>query len=142
MSAGSLSVAVRGDKRIITSNGLPLPGVPTGIFPVPAGDPACRFDRNPNPMTEQAISLAIPLAPQFSPAPRCVYKEVGITLDGVPLHTGLDSSGRDENGYELNDTCNGKPQPGGGYHRHALSECTPGISEPRRVVGYALDGFP
>jgi len=33
------------------------------------------------------------------------------------------------------------PQPGGGYHRHALSECTPHIHERNALVGYALDGF-
>jgi hypothetical protein len=138
---GSFSAVPRGDRRIITGNGLPLAGVPTGVFPVPGQDPAYQFDRNPNPITEQNISFSIPLNPVFGASPRCVYKEVGITLDGVELHTGLDSSGRDENAYELNDTCGGKPQPGGGYHRHALSECTPHIRERNAVVGYALDGF-
>lgn len=138
---GVFSATPRGDKRVITSNGLPIPGVPTGIFPVPSQDPAYQIDRNPNAITEQSISFSVPLNPVFGPQPRCVYKEVGITLDGVSLHTGLDSSGRDENAYELNDTCNGKPQPGGGYHRHALSECTPHIRERNAVVGYALDGF-
>lgn len=138
---GRLSVTIEGDWRVITSNGLPLPGVPTGTFPVPSAHPAYQFDRNPLPILEQSIRFAVPREPSFGPQPRCVYKEVGITLDGVPLHTGLDSSGRDENAYELNDTCSGKPQPGGGYHRHTLSECTPRIREPRAVVGYALDGF-
>ena len=138
---GHFSATPSGDQRIIRGDGLPIAGVPTGIFPVPNQDPAYQYDRNPNAITPQNISFAIPLNPTFGPAPRCVYKEVGITLDGVQLHTGLDSSGRDENAYELNDTCNGKPQPGGGYHRHAMSECTPHIREPNAVVGYALDGF-
>lgn len=140
--AGRFSVVPDGDRRVITGDGLPIRGVPTGLFPVRKDDPAFAFDPNPNAIGEQAIRFSVPLRPAFGPAPRCVYKEVGITLDGVPLHTGLDSSGRDENAYELNDTCNGKPQPGGGYHRHALSECTPGIGERATVVGYALDGFP
>jgi hypothetical protein len=138
---GRFTALAEGDQRVIRSNGLPLPGVPTGLFPVPHEDPAYRFDRNPLTILEQKIAFAVPLAPAVGAVPRCVYKEVGITLDGVPLHTGLDSSGRDENAYELNDTCNGKPQPGGGYHRHAMSECTPNIREPGAVVGYALDGF-
>ena len=138
---GVFSASPKGDKRVITSNGLPIPGVPTGLFPVPGHDPAYRYDKNPNTITTQNISFAIPLNPVFGDIPRCVYKEVGITLDGVPLHTGLDSSGRDENAYELNDTCSGKPQPGGGYHRHTLSECTPHIRGRNAVVGYALDGF-
>ena len=139
---GRFSAVAAGNSRLITSNGLPLLGVPTGMFPVAQDDPAFTFDRNPNPILEQAIRFSVPLHPAFGAAPRCVYKEVGITLDGVPLHTGLDSSGRDENAYELNDTCNGKPQPGGGYHRHAMSECTPHIGDRLTVVGYALDGFP
>jgi hypothetical protein len=138
---GTFSAVAKGDWRVITSNGLPMPDVPTGIFPVPTRDPAYQFDRNPMTIMEQNISFSIPLHPAFGGAPRCVYKEVGITLDNVPLHTGLDSSGRDENAYELNDTCNGKPQPGGGYHRHTLSECTPHIKDRNAVVGYALDGF-
>ena len=138
---GHFSAVPNGNWRLITGDGLPIAGVPTGIFPVPNQDPAYQYDRNPNAITAQNISISIPLNPVFGPAPRCVYKEVGITLDGVQLHTGLDSSGRDENAYELNDTCNGKPQPGGGYHRHALSECTPHIRERNAVVGYALDGF-
>ena len=138
---GRFSAVAEGNQRVIRSNGLPLPGVPTGLFPVPHEDPAYRFDRNPMTILEQKIVFNVPLAPAVGAAPRCVYKEVGITLDGVPLHTGLDSSGRDENAYELNDTCNGKPQPGGAYHRHAMSECTPNIRDPGAVVGYALDGF-
>jgi hypothetical protein len=138
---GYFSAVPRGEWRVITSDGLPISGVPTGIFPVPSQDAAYQYDRNPNTILKQRISFSIPLNPAFGPAPRCVYKEVGITLDGVQLHTGLDSSGRDENAYELNDTCSGKPQPGGGYHRHTLSECTPHIKEPNAVVGYALDGF-
>ncbi|GAC1336930.1 MAG: YHYH protein [Acetobacteraceae bacterium] len=138
---GQLSVMAEGGWRVIRGNGLPLPGVPTGRFPVPPEDPAYRFDRNPLSILEQKIEFAVPLAPVVTGAPRCVYKEVGITLDGVSLSTGLDSSGRDENAYELNDTCNGKSQPGGLYHRHTMSECTPHIREPGAVVGYALDGF-
>jgi hypothetical protein len=139
---GNFSAVPQGDRRVITSDGLPIYGVPTGIFPIPSHDPAYQYDRNPNTILKQNISFSIPLNPTFGPAPRCVYKEIGITLDGVQLHTGLDSSGRDENAYELNDTCNGKPQPGGGYHRHTLSECTPHIKERNAIVGYALDGFP
>ena len=139
---GRLSVEARGTGRVIRGNGLPLPGVPTGIFPVPTQDPAYQFDPNPNAIAEQTIAFTVPLEPAFGAAPRCLYKEVGITLDGIQIHTGLDSSGRDENGYELNDTCGGKSQPGGGYHRSVLSDCTPHIREPRVVVGYALDGFP
>ena len=127
-------------RRAVLGNGLPL-GVPTGIFPVQASDPAYRFDRNPNRVTAQHIAFSIPRHPTPAPAASCTYKEVGITLDGVQIHTPLDSTGRDELAHEIQDVCTGAPQPGGGYHRHALSECTPHIHERTALVGYALDGF-
>jgi hypothetical protein len=127
-------------RRLIRGDGLPL-GVPTGTFPVRATDPAGRYDPNPNRITSQKISFSIPRHPQFARSPLCSYKQVGITLDGVQLHGPLDSIGRDELAYQLQDVCTGGPQPGGGYHRHALSECTPHIHERNALVGYALDGF-
>jgi hypothetical protein len=127
-------------QRVINGNGLPL-GVPTGTFPVRTSDPAYTYDRNPNRITAQDISFSIPRTPTRATSPSCTYKEVGITLDGVQLHGPLDSTGRDELAYELQDFCTGGPQPGGGYHRHALSECTPHIHERNALVGYALDGF-
>src|SRR6266508_876996 len=126
--------------RVITGNGFPL-RVPTGTFPVRASDPAYTYDRNPNDITAQAIAFSIPRDPTPAQAASCTYKEVGITLDGVQLHSPLDSTGRDELAYEIQDVCTGGPQPGGGYHRHALSECAPHIHERNALVGYALDGF-
>jgi hypothetical protein len=134
------TITLTPDQRQIEANGLPV-DVPTGTFPVAVSDPAYQYDRNPNQVTAQAISFAIPRNPTPQAAPSCVYKEVGITLDGVPLHGPLDSTGRDELAYELQDVCTGGAQPGGGYHRHALSECTPHIHDRVALVGYALDGF-
>jgi hypothetical protein len=135
-----LTITASVDTRAIQSNGLPF-GVPTGVFPVQASDPAAQYDPNPNNLTVQAISFSIPRNPTIAAAASCVYKEVGITLDGVQLHNPLDSQGKDELAYQLQDVCTGAPQPGGAYHRHALSECTPHIHENNALVGYALDGF-
>jgi hypothetical protein len=135
-----LSIVASGGQRLITSNGLPL-GVPTGLYPVSPSDPTFGFDQNPNTISQQSISFGIPLNPSAAPADSCVYKEVGITIDGVPLHAPFDSTGRNELAYEIQDACNGGPQPGGGYHRHAFSNCTPHIHERAMLVGYALDGF-
>jgi hypothetical protein len=126
--------------RLVTGNGFPY-GAPTGVFPVRADDPAAQYDPNPNPLTTQAISFSIPRAPTIATSASCVYKEIGITLDGVQVHNPLDSVGRDELAYQLQDVCTGAPQPGGAYHRHALSECTPHIHDDVALVGYALDGF-
>ncbi len=134
------SVTVSGDQRMIAGNGLPL-GVPTGVFPVQQTDPAYVYDRNPNSITTQDISFSIPANPTVAASPSCLDKQVGITLDGIQLHTALDSVGRDELAWEAQDRCTGGPQPGGGYHRHGLSDCTPHIHDRAALIGYALDGF-
>ncbi len=134
------SVTIDGDQRRIAGNGLPV-GVPTGTFPVDRNDPAYQYDRNPNAIATQTIAFAIPRNPAVAEWPSCIYKEVGITLDGVQMHGVLDSIGRDELAYQIQDACSGASQPGGGYHRHALSDCTPHIHDKNALVGYALDGF-
>ena len=128
------------ERRVVKGDGFPV-GVPTGIFPVQTRDPAYQYDRNPNHITAQDISFSVPRNPAPAKSASCTYKEVGITLDGVQVHGALDSIGRDELAYEIQDVCTGGPQPGGGYHRHALSECTPHIHQRNALVGYALDGF-
>lgn len=139
-ASAQFAVTSKNNERLIAGNGFPM-GVPTGTFPVAPSDPAYAFDRNPNSVTAQAISFSIPRTPTPAKSASCTYKEVGITLDGVPLHGPLDSTGRDELAHEIQDVCTGGPQPGGGYHRHALSECTPHIHDRNALVGYALDGF-
>jgi hypothetical protein len=134
------TITTTGEQRVVKGNGFPL-GVPTGIFPVQTSDPAYQYDRNPNRITAQGISFSIPRNPTLAKSASCTYKEVGITLDGVQIHSPLDSTGRDELAHEVQDACTGAPQPGGGYHRHALGQCTPHIHERNALVGYALDGF-
>lgn len=139
-SKADFSVTIAGDSRVVKSNGLPYQ-VPTGKFPVSTSDPAYQYDKNPNQITEQNICFSIAAKPTVASTASCIYKEVGITLDGVPLHGPLSSDGNTELAYEIQDLCTGGPQPGGGYHRHALSDCTPHIKENNALVGYALDGF-
>jgi hypothetical protein len=127
-------------RRVFRGNGFPL-GPPTGIFPVTASDPAFTYDPNPNQITAQKISFSVPRHPRLAKSSSCTYKQVGITLDGVQLHAPLDSSGRNELAYQIQDVCSGVPQPGGAYHRFSLSECTPHIHLRNALVGYALDGF-
>lgn len=139
-SKAVFTVSTSEQRRLMKGNGLPF-RVPTGIFPVQASDRAGKYDPNPNRITPQKISFSIPRYPRLARSPSCTYKQVGITLDGVQLHGPLDSVGRDELAYQLQDLCTGGPQPGGGYHRHALSQCTPHIHDRTALVGYALDGF-
>ena len=135
-----LSITTTDTERQFAGNGLPF-GVPTGIFPVQTSDPASAYDPNPNASTVQNISFSIPRNPTINAQASCAYKQIGITVDGVQLHLPFDSQGRDELAYQLQDVCTGAPQPGGAYHRHALSECLPHIHDNVALVGYALDGF-
>lgn len=134
-------VLVRGDKRILTGNGLPVQE-PSGVFPVAKRDPAYKYDANPNPIKEQKLEISVPLAPTIADQPSCLQPQVGYTLDGVALHFALSSMmGHDEIAYEMQDACGGMSDPAGIYHRHALSGCIPHIREQNALVGYALDGF-
>jgi len=134
------TITTTGTQRVIKGNGFPV-GAPTGQFPVKASEAAYRYDPNPNAITAQHISFSIPRYPTLARSPSCTYKEIGITLDGVQVHVPLDSTGRNELAYQVQDVCTGVPQPGGAYHRFSLSECTPHIRERNALVGYALDGF-
>jgi hypothetical protein len=137
---GTFTISKQGDARVFVGNGLPT-GVPTGIFPTRTTDPAYAYDANPNAIAQQTVSFSVPFAPVVAARPACTGLEVGITLDGVELSGPLDSSGRDEMAYEMMDDCSGMSQPGGLYHRHALSNCAPHVHDRLGLVGYALDGF-
>jgi hypothetical protein len=134
------SITPSGDQRVVSGNGLPV-CEQTGVYPVPSSDPSFKYDSNPNAISAQTISFSIPANPTVQSTPTCVYKEIGITLDGIQLHNPLDSHGRDEIAYQIQDVCSGDPQPGGGYHRHVPGECTPHVHDNLALVGYALDGF-
>lgn len=129
------------DKRVFNGNGLPPEGIPTGLFPVQPTDPAFTYDSNPNGYVEQKVSFALPSEPVLAAKPFCMYKEAGITLAGLPITGPLDSSGRDEPGYEVQDDCGGTTQPGGLYHYHGQPNCLAHATENEALVGYALDGF-
>jgi hypothetical protein len=138
--AGTFQISTSGTNRVFLGNGLPM-GVTTGVFPTASSDPAYEYDRNPTGLKEQTVSFSVPLNPVEANQPTCTGLELGITLDGVELSSGLDSSGRDEMAYEMMDDCSGMTQPGGLFHRHALSNCIPHIHDHNALVGYALDGF-
>jgi YHYH protein len=139
-SNASFSDTVLDGLRHIVSNGLPVGGF-TGIFPVQRTDPAHSFFPNPNSIQLKNISFSIPADPKFNRQIGCIYKQVGITLDGIPLHNALNSVGDNELAHVGQDLCLGASQPNGGYHRHGLSDCTPHMRENAALVGYALDGF-
>lgn len=135
-----LSIHVEGESRIIKGNGLPL-GAPTGVFPIDKNDPAFAWDPNPNPIGPQSISLSLPRNPVSLERPSCIELPVGVGLDGVVFFSALDSHGRDEPAYEMQDSCGGMSSPSKMYHRYMPTDCIPHIREPAALVGYALDGY-
>ena len=68
----SRSFTVSGANRILKTNDLPA-GATTGNFPISPGDPAYRYDTNPNHVVAQSFDWKGPADPrqgQFSGLPR------------------------------------------------------------------------
>lgn len=138
----NVSITTNATSRIISGNALPV-GSTTGIFPIQVSDPAYAYDRNPNSIAAQTISITLPLNPTFGAAPRCLTGgPIAYATNGVPIFDGFDAGGRDAVAHEVQDSCDGHPQQSGMYHYHSSSNCIPGNSNPTStLIGYALDGF-
>jgi len=132
------SVTTRSGKRIITTND--LPEHTTGTYPVSASDDAYEYDRNPNSISEQDITLVVTRKPTYG-APQCMGGQVGVMTTGAELFNAFDAGGRDAGAWEVQDDCGGHPQMQGAYHYHTLSACI-GTTRTTKVIGWALDGFP
>jgi hypothetical protein len=133
-----LRISVSGSKLRITGNG--LPSHVTGTFPVQPGDDAYRYDRNPNSIRAQSISYSLPAKPKAAATPSCVAGPIAVILTGSLLYDALDAEGRDAPAHEVQDGCDGHPDPTGTYHYHSLSPCAK-VGTSATLVGYALDGF-
>ncbi len=134
----SLNNSVSGSTRTIATNG--LPSHHTGVFPVASGDPAHKYDANPNTISKQSLNYLLTANPTYG-QPQCMGGEVGVMLSGAALFDGFDAGGRDAGAWEVQDTCDGHPQNKGEYHYHTMSRCITDASV-EVVIGYALDGFP
>ena len=132
------SVVAKGQQRIVTTNDLPEHH--TGTFPVETTDPAYVYDRNPNTISAQHVSLTLTRNPTYG-APQCMGGQVGVMTTGAELYSAFDAGGRDAGAWEVQDGCEGHPQPQGAYHYHTLSSCIHHASV-HKVIGWALDGFP
>jgi hypothetical protein len=133
-----LKISVSGSKLRITGNG--LPNHPSGTFPVQPGDDAYQYDRNPNSIRAQTVSYSLPANPKVAAKPSCVAGPIAVMLTGPLLYDALDAEGRDAPAHEVQDSCDGHPDPTGSYHYHSLSPCAK-VGKSVTLVGYALDGF-
>jgi len=137
------TITLRGEERIIATND--LPDHPTGVFPMQADDPAAFYDRNPNAIREQDMTLCLPADPVPAAEASCAPGAVGVLLSGSVLFNALDALGRDALAYEIQDRCDGHPQQAGVYHYHHASACVlddhDGGNGHSALIGYAIDGF-
>jgi hypothetical protein len=141
---GVVRIAVHGTRLLVTGNGLPKL-TPTGRFPISPADDAYAYDRNPNSIEAQTLSLSLPARPKVAATPSCLPMGlIGIAVNGVALFNALDDSHRDAVAHETQDVCEGHPQMRGIYHYHSIPTCLTGTSVKGQegLVGYALDGFP
>lgn len=136
----SFTVSVQGDQRVFTGND--LPDHTTGNFPISSSDDAYTYDRNPNSISQQSITLSLPANPTAAAQPNCIGGEVGIMLSGVVLFSAFDAEANDAPAHEVQDNCDGHPQVSGFYHYHNLSDCIEdNASGHSALVGYAFDGY-
>ena len=155
-----VTITVKGDKRIIESNGIPDHKV--SKFPNRG---------NPNPISEQKYRLEVPANPQPSKAGASgrMMSAWGVALNGVvfdpgtaevyndgdrsnPWHyealksnTEMGTTPKIKVGLGL-DQNHGHVQPNGAYHYHGiptlLFERLSGGDKKMTQVGWAADGFP
>jgi YHYH protein len=140
-----ISISVKGQSRIISANNLPTHA--TGEFPINPTSKAYEYDRNPNKILKQTVLLRLPVKPAIADKPSCVpMGMIGFTTSGAAIFNAFDLSGRDAPAYEIQDKCNGHPEPGGSYHYHGWSPCLESANEKAtehsKLVGFILDGFP
>jgi hypothetical protein len=142
------SITIKGDKRIIQSNGIPEHQV--GSFP---------NRRNPNAITEQSYLYQVPLHPAVAnTATPLVRQPFGVALNGVPFDPGTAEYYKRESDSDWNyealsgeidfglDENHAHVQPSGAYHYHGLPTALfDKLSEGKQrmtLLGWAADGFP
>jgi len=139
--AARVRISRSGGRVKITGNGLPVSAT-TGNFPIAADDDAYQYDRNPNSIRSQSVSLTLPKARRASRAGCLSMGAVGYATNGVAIFNGLDAQNRDAVAHEVQDECGGHPEQRGAYHYHSGSTCVTRSSNRAKVVGWMLDGYP
>ncbi len=132
----SVTVKCVGSNLVVSSNGMP------GYTFVP---------KTPNGLKEQKYTWTVPLNPKKSARATSIETRMGtlgFTVTGIPIFGPMegpvpaDSAFGDPVYNGLVDSCGGHTGYNSDYHDHILittSECN---LAKRRVLGYAIDGFP
>lgn len=144
-----VTVTIEGDRRCITSNG--LPDHDTGQFPNRG---------NPHRISEQNVRLCVPLNPTKGDAPNRHRGSVGVAINGVQFRPGTadyydptsprgfsrdSSSGWNLEGLGARemlgmDANNAHVDERGLYHYHGVPQ-TLVDAAPNSLLGWATDGF-
>lgn len=148
-SGGQVTISVSGNKRVITSNGIPQHAV--GRFPSRG---------NPNAISAQAYRFQMPLTPRAGNTKAGQRGMLfGVAVNGVPFDPGTAEvwKGNRRSGWNYEalggaiplglDENFGHVQPNGAYHYHGLpiglmQELGWARDKASPVIGYAADGFP
>ena len=141
--SGSYSARVSGSSRRLVGNG--LPSHRTGTYPISSTDDAFAFDRNPNRIQSQSVSVSVTAKPKKASKATCTSGgPIGYLDSGAAIFNALDAGGQDAAAHEIQDRCDGHPQQSGQYHYHSLPRClsTGSAKAHSKRLGWALDGFP
>ena len=144
-----VSIEVKGDVRIIRSNGIPAHA--TGAFPNRG---------NPNRIAPQNYSFRVPAKPTVANRVTPLQmQDFGIAINGVPFDPGAAEFylGNRQSGWQYEALSGAVPlgidqsyahvQPTGAYHYHGLpthllESLKLDKSKHSPIVGWAADGFP
>lgn len=137
----TFTVSKSGSNRVLTGNA--LPSHTTGRYPIQPNDDAYAYDRNPNSIAQQALSVTLPADPQVAAQASCLSPPfIAVLTSGSVVFDALDAENRDAGAWETQDKCAGHPERTGQYHYHTLTEC---IADPgsghSALLGWAVDGF-
>ncbi len=131
--------------RILSGNG--LPNHPTGIFPIQPGTVPYLYDRNPNIISPQPLSITFSAIPQEAAIKSCVgFGPAGYSLTGSAIYHGASTLGNDAAAHEMLDRFGGHTDGTSRYHYHFPSEDLQNhihkhSSGHSALMGYMLDGF-
>ncbi|MSQ30056.1 MAG: YHYH protein [Dehalococcoidia bacterium] len=137
----SFTSSKSGASRVLSGNA--LPSHVTGRFPIQPTDDAYQYDRNPNSIAHQTLSVTLPAEPQVASQPSCLAPPfIAVLTSGAVVFDALDAMNRDAGAWETQDKCAGHPQRTGQYHYHTLTQCIADLgSGHSSLLGWAVDGF-
>lgn len=144
----AVEVYVDGDVVVLQANGIPDHGSPyfdgsDSRYEAYNGDNP-NFQMNPNSISEQNLTLRIPLNPvEASNHEATPLGPIGLSLNGVPFYNQY--AGPDQpltREIDSFDQYNGHPQQFGGYHYHIEPLYLTAQNGKEALLGFLLDGFP